>query len=86
LGLDPLTYAPRVEANPTPSQMCKALALARHKAQWENARLEAEARLSRESLPMSSNSAAGYHTNNTVEVIMMPSDNAPTDYFLKMGS
>lgn len=35
---------------------------------------------------MSSNSAAGYHTNNTVEVIMMPSDNAPTDYFLKMGS
>jgi hypothetical protein len=55
-----------------------------HKAQWENARLEAEARLSRESLIMSSNSAVGYDTNRMGEIITMPSDNPPTDYFLKI--
>jgi myb proto-oncogene protein len=85
MGLDPSTHAPIAEANPTAPQGSEALALTRHKAQWENARLEAEARLSRESLLMSSNSAAGYHTNNsTVETTTMPNDNPPADYFLKI--
>eukprot|EP00253_Pinus_taeda_P033416 PITA_33416 len=83
MGLDPATHKPTEEANPT-TEGFEALALTRHKAQWENARLEAEARLSRESLLISSNSAAGYHINKTVEITTIPSDNQPTDYFLKI--
>eukprot|EP00253_Pinus_taeda_P026147 PITA_26147 len=83
MGLDPATHKPREEANHS-TQGFEALAVTRHKAQWEHARLEAEARLSRQSLLMSSNSAANYHINKRVEIFTIPSDNQPTDYFLKM--
>ena len=84
MGIDPSTHAPKSEANPSCPEGYEAMALTRHKAQWENARLEAEARLSRESLLMSSNSAAGYHTTNALENITMASNNSPTDFFLKI--
>lgn len=84
MGLDPSTHAPKSEVSPSAPQGYDALALTRHKAQWENARLEAEARLSRESLIMSSNYSAGYHTSNTVDMMTMPSNNPPTDFFLKI--
>lgn len=85
MGLDPSTHAPKEEANPTAPQEYEALAFTRHQAQWENARLEAEARFSRESLIMFSGSTAGYHTDdNTVETITMPNDDPPADYFLKL--
>eukprot|EP00253_Pinus_taeda_P018542 PITA_18542 len=81
MGIDPSTHAPRTDANDPGPQGLKVLTLTRHKAQWENARLEAEARLSRESLLMSSISASSYRTNKP---ITMPEDNAPTDYFLRI--
>lgn len=83
MGLDPSTHAPKSEVSPSAPQGYDALALTRHKAQWENARLEAEARLSRESLIMSSNYSAGYHTSNTMDMMTMPSNNPPTDFFLE---
>eukprot|EP00253_Pinus_taeda_P022002 PITA_22002 len=79
MGLDPSTHKPIEESNPNSPHEYEAWAVRRHKAQWENARLEAEARLSRESLIMS------YHTNgSTVETTTMPNNNPPADYFLKM--
>eukprot|EP00253_Pinus_taeda_P021961 PITA_21961 len=81
MGIDPSTHALRTDANDPGPQGLKVLTLTRHKAQWENARLEAEARLSRESLLMSSVSASSDRTNKP---ITMPDDNAPTDYFLKI--
>lgn len=79
MGLDPKTHAPIAD---TGSQ---ALALTRHKAHWENARLEVDARLSRASQLMSSNSIAGFHPNNgTLETNTVPTDHPPTDYFLQI--
>uniref|UniRef100_K9LVX9 R2R3 MYB n=1 Tax=Iris fulva TaxID=92176 RepID=K9LVX9_9ASPA len=57
MGIDPDTYTPSVSpsstAKPNPSSLA-AVSATRHMAQWESARLEAEARLSREYLLFSS--------------------------------
>lgn len=58
MGIDPLTHEPRATSigpitRPASSQST------RHMAQWESARLEAEARLSRESLPSTLPSSEG---------------------------
>ncbi|PKA45870.1 Myb-related protein Myb4 [Apostasia shenzhenica] len=63
MGINPDTFAP---ASPSSSSAgaaaatsaCAGAAATRHMAQWESARLEAEARLSRESLLFSSAAAA----------------------------
>ncbi|KAK8567309.1 hypothetical protein V6N13_105285 [Hibiscus sabdariffa] len=47
LGIDPMTHKPRVDASASPSGSNLS-----HMAQWESARLEAEARLVRDSKPV----------------------------------
>ena len=80
MGLDPSTHAPiTTEANPTDPEKSVALALMRHKAQWENARLEAESRFSRASLLMSTNNSTAL-----MEMTTMPNNNPPADYFLRI--
>ncbi|CAN6462352.1 unnamed protein product [Victoria cruziana] len=74
MGLDPMTHAPPSgPATTSPSQSLETTAM-RHMAQWENARLEAEARLSKESLLFSSSQTT-------------PNSKAPgptSDYFLRI--
>ncbi|CAA6665215.1 unnamed protein product [Spirodela intermedia] len=49
MGIDPVTHKPRCDAlSPADSHVTKASASLSHMAQWESARLEAEARLVRE--------------------------------------
>ncbi|XP_015580863.2 transcription factor MYB106 [Ricinus communis] len=49
MGIDPVTHKPKVDAFGSGSVHAKDIANLSHMAQWENARLEAEARLVRES-------------------------------------
>ncbi|KAE8719428.1 Transcription factor MYB39 [Hibiscus syriacus] len=49
LGIDPMTHKPRVESSAPLSGSTKNGSDLRHMAQWESARLEAEARLVRDS-------------------------------------
>ncbi|XP_072989345.1 transcription factor MYB17-like [Typha latifolia] len=56
MGIDPDTYTP---SSPSRSTSPSTFPATRHMAQWENARLEAEARLSRESILFSASAAAG---------------------------
>ncbi|KAH9324090.1 hypothetical protein KI387_004268 [Taxus chinensis] len=73
MGLDPATHAPKSETHGAKgSQGSQPSALTRHMSQWEIARLEAEARLSRDSI-LSSNKLMGNDN-----------DEAPTDLFLKL--
>ncbi|XWS34128.1 hypothetical protein CRYUN_Cryun21dG0013500 [Craigia yunnanensis] len=49
MGIDPMTHKPRTDASSFPSGAGKNASNLSHMAQWESARLEAEARLVRES-------------------------------------
>eukprot|EP00249_Psilotum_nudum_P003791 c17282_g2_i2 orf=249-1739(+) len=49
MGIDPITHKPQVDANNVSDSKSKISSALSHMAQWESARLEAEARLSRES-------------------------------------
>ncbi|KAG0449895.1 hypothetical protein HPP92_027160 [Vanilla planifolia] len=49
MGIDPVTHKPRRDAFAAADGHCKSAANLNHMAQWESARLEAEARLARES-------------------------------------
>ncbi|XVF43152.1 hypothetical protein PTKIN_Ptkin02bG0017500 [Pterospermum kingtungense] len=49
MGIDPMTHKPRTNASSFPSGSAKKASNLSHMAQWESARLEAEARLVRES-------------------------------------
>ncbi|KAE8726308.1 MYB122 protein [Hibiscus syriacus] len=49
LGIDPMTHKPRVEASATPSGLIKNSSNLSHMTQWESVRLEAEARMVRDS-------------------------------------
>ncbi|KAK6280889.1 hypothetical protein POUND7_014714 [Theobroma cacao] len=49
MGIDPMTHKPRADASIFPSGPGKSASNLTHMAQWESARLEAEARLVRES-------------------------------------
>ncbi|PKU76346.1 Myb-related protein Myb4 [Dendrobium catenatum] len=71
MGINPDTYAP---ASPSSSAAAASASFpaTRHMAQWESARLEAEARLSRESILFSSTSSA-------------PADSEPADDSLTAG-
>ncbi|XP_042981921.1 transcription factor MYB106-like [Carya illinoinensis] len=55
MGIDPMTHKPKTDALGTGIGDSKDAANLRHMAQWENARLEAEARLVRESKLLVSN-------------------------------
>ncbi|GJM85352.1 hypothetical protein PR202_ga01793 [Eleusine coracana subsp. coracana] len=48
MGIDPVTHKPRADAPAAPTARYRAAAHLSHTAQWESARLEAEARLARE--------------------------------------
>ncbi|KAF3786627.1 Myb-related protein [Nymphaea thermarum] len=75
MGLDPMTHAPPPgPAISSPSRPLEATAM-RHMAQWENARLEAEARLSKESLLFSG--------SQTTSDAKLPAGTS-SDYFMKM--
>ncbi|XP_020083824.1 myb-related protein Myb4 [Ananas comosus] len=94
MGIDPDTFAP--SSSPSSSSPSAAAAAApassfpttRHMAQWESARLEAEARLSRESLLFSSSAAAAAASAASVgarnESDSPPHSNAEPDFFLRM--
>ncbi|KAH7662952.1 myb proto-oncogene protein plant protein [Dioscorea alata] len=83
MGLNPDTYAP--SSSPSSSTNSSSSSSARHMAQWESARLEAEARLSRESLLFSSSSSS---TAPTPTLSASSSDliaaRPEPDYFLRM--
>jgi myb proto-oncogene protein len=49
MGIDPMTHKPKSDAQSSGSDHSKGIANLSHMAQWESARLEAEARLVRES-------------------------------------
>ncbi|KAG2411253.1 hypothetical protein I3760_05G132000 [Carya illinoinensis] len=55
MGIDPMTHKPKTDALGSGSGDSKDAANLSHMAQWENARLEAEARLARESKLLVSN-------------------------------
>ncbi|XP_021299731.1 transcription factor MYB16-like [Herrania umbratica] len=55
MGIDPMTHKPRADASIFPSGPGKSASNLTHMAQWESARLEAEARLVRESKQVVSN-------------------------------
>nr|ASR18100.1 R2R3MYB15 [Ginkgo biloba] len=82
MGIDPSTHAPKSEASayaPLGSATSGQIStLMRHMAQWENARLEAEARLSRDSSMFSS---FDQFTDNKVDATK-ENANSPTDFFL----
>ncbi|GLJ14082.1 hypothetical protein SUGI_0225460 [Cryptomeria japonica] len=75
MGLDSSTHAPKSEIPRANGSQSKALL--RHESQWETLRLEAEAKLSRDSILSSKNKLMG---NNNVESIFK----APSDPFLKL--
>ncbi|GLJ42721.1 hypothetical protein SUGI_0885700 [Cryptomeria japonica] len=83
MGLDPSTHAPKSEI-PTAngSQESQSSALMRHMSQWEIARLEAEARLSRDSMLSSSSSSS--HNKLMGNENAEAQAKAPTDLFLKL--
>lgn len=89
MGIDPDTYAP---SSPSGGSLSTgANPATRHMAQWETARLEAEARLSRESLLFSatSNTSSTADTSTTITTTMdnkssTESLQAETDYFLRI--
>ncbi|GLJ14068.1 hypothetical protein SUGI_0225110 [Cryptomeria japonica] len=83
MGLDPSTHAPKSEIpSANGSQGSQSTALLRHVSQWEIARLEAEARLSRESILSSSSSSSNnkLRGNDNAEA----NSTGPTDIFLKL--
>ncbi|KAG9451367.1 hypothetical protein H6P81_011332 [Aristolochia fimbriata] len=63
MGIDPVTHKPKTDALGTlvDGHAAKTAANLSHMAQWESARLEAEARLVRESKLRSSSTAAHHH-------------------------
>ncbi|GKU96880.1 hypothetical protein SLEP1_g10062 [Rubroshorea leprosula] len=67
MGLDPQTHEPFTSCGPTTT--APASPTTRHMAQWESARLEAEARLSRESLLFN---------------LPLQGKNTESDYFLRL--
>ncbi|KAJ4744629.1 MYB transcription factor [Rhynchospora pubera] len=89
MGIDPDTYAP---SSPSAGSLSTgANPATRHMAQWETARLEAEARLSRESLLFSaaSNTSSTSDTSTTINTTMDNKSSteamcAETDYFLRI--
>ncbi|KAJ1702149.1 hypothetical protein LUZ63_001928 [Rhynchospora breviuscula] len=89
MGIDPDTYAP---SSPSAGSLSTgANPATRHMAQWETARLEAEARLSRESLLFSaaSNTSSTSDTSTTITTTMDNKSSTEamcpeTDYFLRI--
>ncbi|GLJ14070.1 hypothetical protein SUGI_0225170 [Cryptomeria japonica] len=78
MGLDPSTHVPISEIpSANGLQGSQSTALLRHSSQWEIARLEAEARLSRDSILSSKNKLIGNHNADA-------NSKAPTDFFLKL--
>ncbi|CAH8328044.1 unnamed protein product [Eruca vesicaria subsp. sativa] len=61
MGIDPVTHKPK---NETPLGLSKNAATLSHMAQWESARLEAEARLARESKLLHYQSKASSHNHH----------------------
>ncbi|KAG6712987.1 hypothetical protein I3842_05G128100 [Carya illinoinensis] len=81
MGIDPMTHKPKTDALGSGSGDSKDAANLSHMAQWENARLEAEARLVRESKLLVSNpiqqqvmisSAPGQNINKTLTQLALP--------------
>lgn len=68
MGIDPVTHKPKTDALGSGSGNPKDAANLSHMAQWESARLEAEARLVKESklLVSNNNNSNGNNNNNTL--------------------
>jgi transcription factor MYB, plant len=89
MGIDPDTYAPSSPSGGSLST--SANPATRHMAQWETARLEAEARLSRESLLFSANSNTSSTADTSTTITTTTDDKSSTeaiqaesDYFLRI--
>ncbi|KAK1283616.1 hypothetical protein QJS10_CPB21g00508 [Acorus calamus] len=80
MGLDPKTHSPAspFSAPPTAAADPSSFPSTRHMAQWESARLEAEARLSRESMLFS------FCNNENYPQPSDPSDKPGVDVFLRI--
>ncbi|KAF3441319.1 hypothetical protein FNV43_RR15232 [Rhamnella rubrinervis] len=74
LGIDPQTHEPFTSLSPT--TISPASPATRHMAQWESARLEAEARLSRESSIFGTTTATTHELNHPIKT--------DSDYFLRL--
>ncbi|KAJ0970225.1 hypothetical protein J5N97_023102 [Dioscorea zingiberensis] len=81
MGLNPDTYAP--SSSPSSSTNSSSSSSARHMAQWESARLEAEARLSRESLLFTSSSTTPTPTPSASSSDLIAPRPEP-DFFLRI--
>ncbi|KAL0912770.1 hypothetical protein M5K25_016172 [Dendrobium thyrsiflorum] len=80
MGINPDTYTP---ASPSSSAAAGAsFPATRHMAQWESARLEAEARLSRESILFSSTSSAPAESEPADDSLL--AGKPETDFFLRI--
>ncbi|KAK8969226.1 Protein ODORANT1 [Platanthera guangdongensis] len=87
MGINPDTYAPASPSSVAGAAAAATFPATRHMAQWESARLEAEARLSRESILFSSSAAAALsaadHCTAAAEEEAM-SAKPESDFFLRM--
>ena len=83
MGINPETYSPSSAAATVSSSGGGSSPTTRHMAQWESARLEAEARLSRESL-LFSGGASGAAASSALSDNSGSAVRMQTDFFLKM--
>ncbi|KAG0452820.1 hypothetical protein HPP92_025484 [Vanilla planifolia] len=85
MGINPDTYAPASPSTSTAgaSASSSTFPATRHMAQWESARLEAEARLSRECLLFSSSSAATASAEPDAAADQLEAK-PDTDFFLRI--
>ncbi|TKY65478.1 ODORANT1 protein [Spatholobus suberectus] len=77
MGLDPKTHEPLASSSSYPFHKAHASVSTRHMAQWESARLEAEARLSNESSRFT-------HTSNPNNNSFADDKATDSDYFLRI--
>ncbi|WJX86997.1 Transcription factor myb17 [Trifolium repens] len=75
MGIDPQTHEPIASSNYYPISKSNSSIATRHMAQWESARLEAEARLSKDSSLFNNNNITSFASNKS---------DSDSDYFLKI--
>ncbi|KAI5428750.1 transcription factor MYB17 [Lathyrus oleraceus] len=79
MGIDPKTHEPVASSTSYPNHKSHASILTRHMAQWESARLEAEARLSTESSHFNNSNNNNNNNHNSSE-----KTDSSSDYFLRI--
>ncbi|KAL2329941.1 hypothetical protein Fmac_017522 [Flemingia macrophylla] len=85
MGIDPVTHKPKNDALLSTESHSKSAANLSHMAQWESARLEAEARLVRESKLRTSHSSSSSSTITLPQNPTMPSSSRSLDHAWNNG-